>query len=105
MTLAEATSLVIPFGHKFKKKTIGQIIAAGDEGFDYINWIANLRAVNGTQPREDRVRIHNAAKFIVQQYPAEVARAMETRISRLQAARGKPRGWKAAQQGPEVVDL
>lgn len=79
LTLVEAKAARIPdgWGRRFPGKTLGECIAAGDRGLMYIDWLADLNAINGPQSREERVILHNAAKLLAKEYENEISAAME----------------------------
>lgn len=106
--LTEAKSLKIFFGKKYAGKTLGEVclIKEGDHprGLLWIAWVANLNAVNGPQPRDQRVELHRACQLIAQHYEREISAGIEL-MDAESRRRGKPRKQYTYIKPPEVFEV
>ncbi|MDP1580997.1 MAG: hypothetical protein Q8M02_12005 [Candidatus Didemnitutus sp.] len=77
LTLEEARQIVIFFGKKFARKTLGEVEKT-ERGLLWISWVATLNAVNGPQPRDQRIRFHRACQLLADHHADEISRAIES---------------------------
>lgn len=75
-TIDEAKALKVFFGKKFADKSLGELCTF-DRGLLWIHWVAGIAAVNGPQPREQRIHFHRACQVLAEAYEMQISAAIE----------------------------
>jgi hypothetical protein len=106
--LTEAMRLTVFFGKKYKGKTLGEVAQIREgkhpRGLLWISWVANLNAVNGPQPRDERIAFHRACQTIAEHFDREISEGIEAMDAESRQRR-VPRHHYTKQKKPETFEV